>query len=340
MKPTQDKSKMSRIQLHRLARIAALLQKNAHPTPQSLLREYYNLEHIDGVTKRDKYSLRTVFRDIDTLKNDFKCPLAYDRSVPGYYLKHHGWDFNCPTDLSESAMLALVVGAKIAEDVFPNPLRERVKVAVDEILKGNNPDFLDTTLMNSLIVFAESSSVDISHIFPVVFDAWQLHRSLRITYDQQNGKPISERVIDPHVLFLFEKEWRIKAYCHLKDGPRTFVISRILKIEMLDSTFEPDMKIIASVTRDKVVSYPKIPDVRIRLTGTAKKFAMPTLMHSEQKIELEPDGKSWLFTIPEVPSEVVVPWILSQGGDAVPLSPQCIVDAVREKTEALLVKIK
>ena len=330
---------MSRIQLHRLARIASLLQKNAYPTPESLLKEYYNLEHVDGLTRRDKYSIRTVYRDIDVLKTYFKCPVAYDRGVPGYYLKHHGWDFNCPTDLSESALLALMVGAKIAEDVFPDPLRERVKAAVDEILKGNNPDFLDTTLINSLIVFAESGATDISTVFPVVFEAWQKHRSLKITYDARRGDVPTERVIDPHVLFLYNKEWRIKAYCHVKKAPRTFVISRIVKVEMLDGTFAPDMDIIASVTRDNIVSFKQIPDVRIRLTGNARKFAMANLMHTKQTIEAEPDGKSWIFTIPSVPAEVVVPWILSQGGEAIPVSPKCIVDAVREKAMAIIASV-
>ncbi len=339
MTTSQNKATMSRIQLHRLARIASLLQKNAYPTSESLLREYYNLEHVDGLTRRDKYSIRTVYRDIDTLKTDFNCPIAYDRSVPGYYLKHHGWDFNCPADLSESAMLALMVGAKIAEDVFPNPLRERVKAAVDEILKGNNPDFLDTTLINSLIVFAESGATDISEIFPVVFEAWQKHRSLKISYDAKRGDPPTERVIDPHVLFLFDKEWRIKAYCHLKNAPRTFVISRIAKVEMLAGTFEPDMDIIASVTRDKIVSYKPVADVRIKLTGDARKFAMANLMHTKQTIEAAPDGKSWIFTIPSVPAEVVVPWILSQGGNAVPLSPSVIVEAVRDKARAIIASL-
>ena len=98
-------------------------------------------------------------------------------------MKHHGWDFNCPADLSESALLALIIGAKIAEDVIPEPLKGRIKIAVDEILKGNNPDFLDTTLINSLLVFAESGATDISAIFPVVFEAWQQHRYLKVSLD-------------------------------------------------------------------------------------------------------------------------------------------------------------
>ncbi len=336
MKKTQNnKSTMSRIQLHRLARIASLLKRNTYPTAESILKEYYNLEHIDGLTRRDKYCLRTVYRDIDTLKNDFNCPICYSRSEHGYYLKHHGWDFNCPTDLSESAMLALIIGAKIAEDVIPNPLRERIKIAVDEILKGNNPDFLDTTLVKSLKVFAESGATDISSVFPVIFEAWQQHRFLKITYDDQQGNLPTERIIAPHVLFLYDKEWRIKAYCRLRNGARTFVISRITNVEILDGTFEPDMEIIESVQRDSIVNYKLVKDVKIRLRGNARKFAMANLMHTRQTLKRESGCDTWIFTIPAVPMEIVVPWILSQGGDAIPISPQEIIAEVRGKINAL-----
>ena len=261
--------------------------------------------------------------------------MAYDRKNKGYYLKHHGWDFNCPADLSESALLALIIGAKIAEDVIPEPLKGRIKIAVDEILKGNNPDFLDTTLINSLLVFAESGATDISAIFPVVFEAWQQHRYLKILYDDKQGNPPTERIIAPHVLFLYDKEWRLKAYCTLRSAPRTFVISRIVDIKILDETFEPDMKIIKSVSRDNIVSYKPVFNVKIRLFGSARKFAEANLMHTRQTLQKEPNRDSWIFSIPAVPAEIIVPWILSQGGDAVPLSPQSIVEAVQEKLDRL-----
>ena len=45
---------------------------------------------------------------------------------------------------------------------------------------------------------------------------------------------------------------------------------------------------------------------------------------------------SFLFSIPEVPAEVVVPWILSQKGEAVPIEPSEIVEAVRKSAQATL----
>ena len=324
-----------RIQIFRLARIAALLKKNCCPTAERLLKEYESLELEEGKTIRAKYSLRTVYRDIDTLRNDFGCPVKYDRASKFYYLTDRNWEFNCPAQLSESAMLALIIGSRIAEDVFPDPVRARISRAVDEILKGNSPDFLETTLIRSLKVFAEAGAAgEESRVFAVVFEAWQKHRRLHIVYDDMKSGVV-ERDVDPHVLFLYLREWRIKAYCHTRRNLRTFVISRIRKAELLEETFVPDMEIIRSVTLDNIVSWRKYSDVRIRITGEVRKYAVANRMHTKQRIRK--DGRnSWLFILPEVPEQVIVPWILSQHGEAIPLEPPEIVEAVRAAAKELL----
>ena len=322
------------MQILRLARIASLLKKNSCPTADKLLREYERLELEEGKTVRAKYSLRTVYRDIDSLRNDFGCPVKYDRINKTYYLDDRNWEFNCPAQLSESAMLALVIGGRIAEEVFPDPVRGRISRAVDEILKGNSPEFLETTLIRSLKVFAGGGAVETSPVFSVVFEAWQKHRRLRILYDDQKGG-LQEREVDPHVLFLYLREWRIKAFCHLRNAPRTFVINRIRNAYMMQETFTPDRAIIDSVTPDDIVSYAKLRDVKIRLAGDAPKFAKASRMHSKQALRQKKDG-SWMFVIPEVPAEVVVPWILSQKGDAVPLDPPELVEAVRKAAQTML----
>ena len=337
-KTKQERVKTSRMQVFRMARIVALLKKNMMPSPERLLKEYEKLEYEENQLIRAKYSLRTVYRDVDSLKNDFHCPIAYDRVNKGYYLTDHDWEFNCPAQLSESAMLALIIGARIAEDVFPDPIRARIAAAVDEILKANNPDFLETTLLHSLKVFAESGAAEESAVFPVVFEAWQKHRRLRIRYDDMKGGGPVERVVDPHVLFLYAREWRIKTYCHLRRAPRTFVISRIVSAEMLDETFVPDRKIIDSVTLDEIVTWEKYDKVKIRLAGDARKFAASNRMHTKQSLTRNRDG-SWLFTVPAVSEQVIVPWILSQKGDAVPLEPPEIVEAVRTAARSILAKI-
>ena len=48
---------------------------------------------------------------------------------------------------------------------------------------------------------------------------------------------------------------------------------------------------------------------------------------------------AFLFPIPSVPLAVIVPWILAQRGDAVPLSPPELVDAVRHDAALIAQKL-
>ena len=66
---------------------------------------------------------------------------------------------------------------------------------------------------------------------------------------------------------------------------------------------------------------------------------MKTLATTRLKAAPSTGKGSWLFTIPEVPEQVVVPWILSQQGEAIPLEPPEIVEAVRAAAAKLLTKL-
>ena len=104
---------------------------------------------------------------------------------------------------------------------------------------------------------------------------------------------------------------------------------------MLPETFTPNYAIINSVTLDNIVSFEKLHDVKILLTGDAPKFAKSNRMHTKQAVRQKKDG-TWLFTIPAIAAEVVVPWILSQHGEAVPIEPPELIEAVRKAARATL----
>lgn len=331
---TSDRTKIPRMQLFRMARIVALLKKNRLPTAQSLLKEYEKLEFEANQLIRAKYNIRTVYRDIASLKFDFNCPIAYDRLSKGYYLTDRNWEFNAPAQLSESAMLALIIGARLAEELFPDPLRSRIANAVDEILKCANPDFLETALIHSLKVFAEAGTTTDPEIFQKVFEAWQKHQKLKIIYDDKRSQTPSERIVEPHALFWYLRQWRIKAYCHLRKSFRTFVIDRILSAELVEEYFKPDMQVINSISQDNIVSYRKLENVQIKLQSDAIKFALSTRIHSRQELKMLP-GNTAIFQIPQVAEEVIVPWILSQQGDATPLAPEELKQAVKSKINKL-----
>lgn len=62
-------------------------------------------------------------------------------------------------------------------------------------------------------------------------------RKCQIEYYDKNGTKITNRIIRPYELILFDKEWGIAAYCELKKDMRHFYLNRIHKIKLLDKFF-------------------------------------------------------------------------------------------------------
>ena len=138
---------LQKSQMHRLMRIAALLKENRYPNSETLVKEFRRIALEEDL--EIDCGKKTILRDMKVLEEEFHCPLAFDRARNGYYLRHHGWDFIAPALLDENEMLAAVIGARIAEEIFPAPLKNKIRNAVDYLLQNNNPDFLDTANMES-----------------------------------------------------------------------------------------------------------------------------------------------------------------------------------------------
>ena len=319
---------LQKSQMHRLMRIAALLKENRYPNSETLVKEFRRIA-VEEELEID-CGKKTILRDMKVLEEEFHCPLAFDRARNGYYLQHHGWDFIAPALLDENEMLAAVIGARIAEEIFPAPLKNKIRNAVDYLLQNNNPDFLDTANMESLSILSGLYANLEPGIFMTVFQGWLTHHCVRIEYSDWQDQ-LSSRVIEPHTLVFFNNSWYSKAFCHEKKQSRTFALKRIKSAELLNGTFEPDKNIIASVNPDDFLSFKKIAKVKLH----ADKYALDRLkaspLHSGQVIH--DDGT---VEIPAVAKEVLFPFILSQEGNVKLLEPVDLKEEFKAKLREFL----
>jgi len=319
---------LQKAQMHRLMRIAALLKENRYPNSETLVKEFRRIAleeelEISCVKK-------TVLRDMKVLENEFGCPLAFDRARNGYYLKHHGWDFIAPALLDENEMLAAVIGARIAEEIFPAPLKNKIRNAVDYLLQHNNPDFLDTANMESLNILSGLYANLEPHIFMTLFKAWQTNHCVKIAYADWQEE-LSERIIEPHTLVFFNNSWYTKAFCYLKNQPRTFALRRIKKAELLQSDFTPDKEIIASINPDDFLGFEKIKNVKIQAENYVLDRLKSTPLHTHQVI-----NQDNTVEIPSVAKEVLFPFILSYEGDVKLLEPTELKSELKSKLQKML----
>ena len=248
----------------------------------------------------------------------------------GYYLKHHGWDFIAPALLDENEMLAAVIGARIAEEIFPAPLKNKIRNAVDYLLQNNNPDFLDSTNMESLNILSGLYANIDPGIFQTLFQAWQNNHCVKIAYADWQGD-ITERIIEPHTLVFFNNSWYTKAFCRLKDQPRTFALRRMKRAELLKSDFEPDKTIIESVNPDDFLGFEKIRNVKLHAENYSLDRLKSSPLHTHQVIH--DDGT---VEIPAVAKEVLFPFILSQEGHVRLIEPAELKAELKIKLQKML----
>ena len=136
---------MGKKQLLRLIRLVAQLKENRYPNCSSFASDMRKADLDENLNV--SCTPKTIFRDIQTLKTDFDAPIEFDKTRNGYYLTKRNWSFSCPQNYDDSEMLAAVLGARIAEHIFPQVMQKQIRNAVDNLLTRNNPDFLDKTQM-------------------------------------------------------------------------------------------------------------------------------------------------------------------------------------------------
>ncbi|MDD3127235.1 MAG: WYL domain-containing protein [Candidatus Izemoplasmatales bacterium] len=319
-------------QMLRLTHFVGMLKENRYPNCFSFARELRRWE--DTKKLKISCSIKTIQRDIKVLKDEFNCPMEYDYLRKGYYLIHHGWNFSCPAILCEHEMIASVLGARIAEEIFPEPLKSDIRNAVDFQLSANNPDFLDKAFVRSLtLIPGLKISID-AEVFMNIFHCWQNHEAVNITYEDADGKR-SDRMVEPHALVYYDRSWYVKGFCLKRNQRRTFAIHRIVAAAKSGKYFEPDEKIISSTTADNFLEYNRIENVKILCHKSIKSFLAAKPLHTEQIIE-KVDNEHFSVLVPSVPEPEIIHWVLYQAGLARVLEPMPLKKMVKTAAKKIM----
>lgn len=118
---------MTKYNLVRVRHLLAMLKENRYPNFPRFMAEMKRLDPAGAY----KLSARTLLRDIEFLKSQYGAPIQYDCSQRGYYLSVPEWNIDIPV-LEDSEMRAAVLGARLAENIMPAPVRQIVRHILNE----------------------------------------------------------------------------------------------------------------------------------------------------------------------------------------------------------------
>jgi len=302
---------------------------------QELKRESYpSSEKLGQILE---VSERTVDRYLETLRDDFGAPIAYDRKRKGYYLEKP-WSMPFSA-LSEGEALALFIFLSLVEQFKGTPLEdafsrlgEKIRFALPENLRMSQEEF---EMFFSPFLLPLAVRVDVGKTFGEIFRAITEHRCILIRYHGLSSRTETERKVRPYHLYNFEGVWYFCGFCELRNEIRDFALDRIREVAILEeifvrpSRFSPREYLVKAfrMYRGELVK------IRIRFDHYQAAWIKERIWHVTQKIEDLPDG-GVIFTIQAHPEEIKR-WIIGYGAHAEVLEPKSLREEIRREIQKL-----
>ena len=177
-------------------------------------------------------SLRTLYRDIETLKAQG----AHIDGEPGVgYVLRPGFMLP-PLMFSEEEIEAIVLGSQWVAKRTDAALGAAARSALAKIAAVLPPDLKTGLDTPGLLVGAGEPIAAGDAELPLIRAAIRSERKLRIGYVDGNGQD-SKRTIWPFVLGFFDRVRVVAAWCETREGFRHFRTDRISEVQLVDTRY-------------------------------------------------------------------------------------------------------
>ncbi|MCJ7602452.1 MAG: WYL domain-containing protein [Desulfobulbaceae bacterium] len=281
-------------------------------------------------------SAKTIQRDLDYMRNMLDAPMAYDAKMRGYYYTEER--FQLPAiALNDSDLFAVFIAEKVLKQYENTPVYPRLRSLFAKIAESL-PDKITidpAQYNNKFTFFISPHSMIKEQVWETVFTALRTLQSLIISYAKPGEIDLAARTIDPYHVVIYQGEWYVIAFCHSRQGIRTFALSRINKAQLTEHCFTvpPDFD-FHKTTRDRfgVQWSDEKYDVRIWFSPMAAPYILERRWHEGQELH-ENSDKSIIMSFTASHLLEVKRWVLSWGGMARILAPEILVNEIKKELE-------
>jgi predicted DNA-binding transcriptional regulator YafY len=306
---------MSRLSTERIARIVRIIRTRGAVSKATLVEEL-------------EVSPASIKRDLHFLRDRLGCPWEYDRTRRGYVIRDDlakGGRFELPgLWFDSSELFALLTMLHLVEGVQPGLLTEHVgplKARLRDMLAQGGKSSTSIERKVKLVHFA-SRKVEPAH-FKVVAGALLDGKRLRLTYWNRDKKERTERAISPQKLVHYRENWLLDAWCHERNGLRSFALESIEGVEVLDdSAIEVSQDQLDEHFRSGygIFAGAATHRARLRFTPERAQYVAKETWHRNQASSWEPDG-SYILEVPYSNDQELIMDLLRHGPEVEVLEP-------------------
>jgi len=283
-------------------------------------------------------SRATFKRDLEYLRDRFGAPILWDREIGGYrYDEAAAKTFSLPGFwLSGNEVQALLAVEHLLETMEPGVLSESMaplKARLEEMLAAGGTSAKQIRRRVRLLQMG-ARPVSSPH-FSTVAAALLERRQLQITYFVRERNERTERAVSPQRLVYYRDNWYLDAWCHLRNGLRSFALDAIEAAEQtserakdvddaeLDRTLGAGYGIFSGAATQKA---------KLRFSPQRARWVSKERWHPDQKSSVDEQGRYVLEFPYSDPRELLMD-ILRHGAEVEVLEPPALRAAIKKALE-------
>ena len=281
-------------------------------------------------------SRATFKRDLEYLRDRLHAPIAWDREARGYrfveaapaaprYALPGLW-------LNEAEIRALLALRELLEKVHPGLLGPHVEPLMERAraLLGSDGGASSEVARRVRILHAPRREVR-SAEFGTICEALLARRRVRVVHYSRPRDETLERTLSPQRLVHYRENWYLDAWCHLRNGLRSFAVDCVRHAAVVD---EPAREIADfTLDRDLGAGYgifagagrPRV--AHLRFSEVQARWVADEIWHSRQEGAFDANGR-YELKVPYTDARELVMNILKYGAEVEVLGPPALRDGV------------
>lgn len=278
------------------------------------------------LAEKFEISKRTIYRDITAL-SEMGVPIV---SLPGEGYELMEGFYLPPLIFTDDEAMALFLGARLLIQQAAGALTLKAEQALAKISvalpKETRQRVESLTGIIGFITPQDRFNLDEPQLITLQ-QAIQKQRAIHIRYHSYNRNETTEREVEPHQLFYADGAWYVSGYCRLRQGLRSFRLSRIEKLTLQADTFVKHLLIEPEI---------ELVTVQIRFSEAVARWVRERQHYAFQMEEVLPNQQGVIMTYHMGSTSEIVPWVLSWGAAAEVLIPQDLREQLRQEAVKLV----
>ena len=275
-------------------------------------------------------SRATLKRDLEYMRDRFNAPIEYDREGNGYRFgkPRSGPRYELPGLWFNAAEIhALLTTLQLLGNLQPGLLDGQVDPLVGRLraILGRG-DHSWEEVEKRIRVFQPGRRESKAAHFSTIAAAVLRRARLWIRHYNRNEDRDTEREISPQRLIHYRENWYVDAYCHMREGLRSFAVDAIREAVLRDTRAReiPKTELDEHLASGYgIFAGRNVEWGALRFTAQAARWISPQIWHPKQRARVEKDG-SYVLEIPYSDDRELVMEILKYGADVEVIGPAAL----------------